>query len=361
MRTRVNTARPRSLAPELALAALLVASACGGGAEEPRGDGSAGGEHPAPVVPRDPLALVSADAAAVVVVDLRALRASPHAGAARRWVARSTCRTLDPEPPVFARTDRMVVAVYPAAEATAGAAPGGRSRWEGVLLAQGRYEPADAESAVGELDEAFGGVGDEIDGDKRGHFVVVTDGARMASVLSPRLLAVGDAAQVERMLARIEGAPTPGVREGTVFGALDVPSWLPDAAFAVVSAGSPARTPFRLNGVPRPVAQAFERYASGLGLALDDGATVRLLANVEDAAHAQALAGNVRDALGQADLVFRLAGLPAIGERMQDQTRGSLVRFELRLTDAEVARFVAMIDRMLEAMSPPNCDRGTPA
>lgn len=350
----------RSLTLTLALAALWVAPACGRGTAEPQGEGSAGGERPAPVVPEDALALVSTDAAAVVVVDLRALRASPHADAARRWVARATCRSLNPEPPVFARTDRLVVAVYPAAEATAGAAPGNKPRWEGVMLAQGRYEPADADAAVGELGDALGRAGGEIDGDTRGRFVVVTDGARMATVLGPRLIAVGDAAQIERVLARIEGEHTPGVRESAMFGALAVPSWLPDAAFAVLSAGSSHRAPFRLVGAPRALAQAFEQHPAALSVALEDGATVHLLVNLEDAAHAQALAGDLRGALGQIDLVFRLAGLPSIGERMQDQTRDTLARFELRLTDDEVARFVAMIDRMLDAMSPPNCDAGAP-
>lgn len=358
MRTIATACVARAVA--LALTALVAAAACGTGAAKPGGEGSAGGERAAPVVPQDPLALVSADAVALVVVDLGALRASPHAEAARRWVARSTCRSLDPEPPVFARTERMLVAVFPATGVPAGAAPGDTPRWEGLMLAQGRYEPGDAEAAVGELGEALGRAGGAIDADLRGHFVVVTDGARMATVLGPRLIAVGDAAQVERMLARVEGAHAPGVRQGAMFGALDAPAWLPDAVFAVVTAGTPGRAPFRLNGISRSLAHAFERRPSALAISLEDGATLRLLASLEDAARAQALVGDIRGAVGQADLVFRLAGLPAIGERMRDGTHGPLARLELRLTDTEVARFVAMIDRMLEAMTPRHCDLGTP-
>jgi hypothetical protein len=351
----------RRCARPLVVLWVAAATACGGGAAAGKGVASSG-ERPAPVVPADPLALVAADAAAVLVVDVGALRAWPHADAVRRWAGRTTCRAFDPEPPVLARTERMVLAVFrTASPRDAPGAPGASRRgFEALLLAQGRYDARDAESAVGELGEAFGGAGAEIDGDARGRFVVVTDGSRMAAVLGPRLIAVGDAAQVERVLARIEGEREPGVRESRMFAALDAASWLPGAAFGAIAAGSTERAPVRLQALSRSIAEAFETRPSAFSLSLEDGARLVLVNEAVDTAHAEALLSEMKNSLAQADLVLRLAGLPAASDRVHGEVRGRIAQLELRLSDAEVALFVALLDRMIEAASAPDCHGGTP-
>lgn len=334
----------------LVLAAVVWLVACSGGSEPRAAEESAGGERAAPPIPLDPFALVPAEPEELVVVDLTAWRGSPHFATLRGWGQRLACMPLGPELPVIERTERVVLAIY--------ARPAPSSGADVLVIGQGRYEPSDAADVLGELAEIVGPGPEPLDVVAHGRFALVGDGARSAAVLAPHRIVVGDAAAVERALAMADGQGEPGVREGAVFRGLDAAQWLPERQLAVLSAGD-GRTGLRLGrglrGVDRALADALDRRPRALSVALDDGVALSWIASAGDEAAARTQVVEVQSALGRADLVLRLAGLPPIAARLSAEVDGPLARYELRLGDPEVATLVAALDRMLSALVPPSC------
>lgn len=332
---------------------LGLLAACGGGTltHEPATQTSTGSERPAPPpVPLDPLALVPAEPAELVVIDLEAWRASPHFPTLRAWAGRFGCIPLGPELAVLSRTTRVVLAMFPRASAQGG--------MDVLVIGQGRYEPGDAPDVLGEIAEVVGPGPEPIGIDARGRFTVLADGARLASVLAPHLIVVGDAAVIERVLAMADRQGEPGVRDGATFRVLGVAQWLPERDLAIVSAGAEhggSNLGGRIRGLDRSLARAVDRRPRAVSVSLGDGVALSWIASVGDEAGAQTQVADVQRALVSADLVLRLAGLPSLATRLSATVDGGLARFELQLGDREVASLVSALERIFATLAPPSC------
>jgi hypothetical protein len=322
----------------------VVLCACSSKSSEAASSAATSGDEVAsaqPAVPTDPLAIVPGAASELAVLDLQALRASPHLAQARDMLSRAACIAANPAAGVLARTDRLVVA------RVTNAATG---RAEVLAIGAGQYAPEDAQAVLAELAQAAGQAPGTVTTVPHERFQIVSDGQRSAAVLAPHMLVAADAAQLTSVLERIGGGGS-DVRQGAIFAAVDAQSWIAAQHIAFLAAGSPERSEQLARQAPvgAAVRQAVAEGVLGVGVTLRAGAAVRLRWKLAQPEQAQQLVGEGRRLLWQLDLLLRLAGLPALGSRVQSEASGPLAEFALQVSDEELRGLAARLDAMLRA------------
>jgi hypothetical protein len=307
-----------------------------------------------PEVASDPLLLIPSDASELLLADIEALRESRHFPMLRNWAVRFGC--LSPSQPhwLLDQTQQLIAANLPDS-----AAGGGRSR--GVVILRGEFSEQVASQALAEVIAvvAPSQAGATEQRAQRGRFELIARGPLTGVQLSESLVALGDGAAIDAVLALADGVRDDRFTASAFYETHAQGGTLQDHTASLLATPSPtyreqlsrqlASVGARdlLDGVREGSLLAVVDLADELAVAIDAGYQTE-----EQASQA---ADSARQLYFQANLLLRLTGMPRIFDHATATATGSDVRYELRLSEDELARLRERLEWLFEAGSEDRC------
>jgi hypothetical protein len=310
-------------------------------------------EPPPPPLPNNPVRLLPDGARAVVVAVMPDLRGTALFEMIKRWAVHAGCLDESRAAWLLERTERVVIASYPAAN---GAADTGAADAPALAVFRGTYTEQDVRSALAQGADWLGAGAAPIDERQRGRFHVLRAGAFSGAALSSDLLAFGRDADLDALLDVADGKRSSWLAGAAVVRGVDTEAWLSNAHTLGLITQLDERTERRVHhalanfgagGASDGLGQSSAAFAVKLG----DGAHARLQVAYPGSAAAAHAADELRSLISQASLIIRLAGLPRL-DRAVVTSDGELLSITLALSADEVEELRDPLSSMLDAGGP---------
>lgn len=320
----------------LALLTLASLASCGGA----QTTGTADGSDVTPPVPEDLLALVPANPAVVVRVDVAAVRGSPYWSTISGWVgilAGQMDGPADDLTRLLERTDELVWGIWDS--------EGGD---DVLILARGSFQPGELEQV---FRQAATEAGETVLEKRVEGFGLLATRRVVGGHLDARTWITGPLARARAAIAASAGRE-PGLRSGAAYRAIAGDVGFEGGAVAVVGELTPmmraeAAQTAEHGGDEGRIAQLVLGFRQG-GARVDvrDGLVVTALGDASSAQAASAAAEFVRSqaqAFGSSIPAMMLGVAPVLS-RVDVQVRGTRATGSVRASDAEVRSILARLD-----------------
>ncbi len=314
---------------------LVSLASCGGAQTTGTGDADE-----APAVPADLLALVPANPAVLVRVDVAALRASPYWSTMSGWVGILAGQMQGPADDLtrlLERTDELVWGVWDSDDGD-----------DVLILARGSFQPGELEQVFREAATESG----ETVRDKRvDGFGLLATRRVVGGHLDARTWITAPLARVRASIAAGTGR-APGLRSGAAYRAVATEVGFDGGAVAFIGEVTPmvrreAAQTAEHGGDEGRIAQLVLGFRQG-GARLDvrDGLAVTAVGDATSAQAAASAAGFVRSQAQEfgSSIPAMMLGVAPVLSRVDVQVHGTRATGSVRASDAEVRTILARLD-----------------